>query len=48
MKYQIHMIPKTIRGGEEGLELVEKKSGLSSGNLLGRAQMSEEPRAFLA
>lgn len=48
MKYQIHTIPKTIRGEEEGMKLVEKKSGLSSENLLGRAQMSEEPRAFLA
>lgn len=47
MKYQIHTIPKTIRGEEEGMKLVEKKSGLSSENLLGRAQMSEEPRGFL-
>lgn len=46
MKYQIHMVHKTIRGEEERMELVEKKSGLSSRNLLGRAQMSEEPGVF--
>lgn len=42
MKNQIHPIHKTIRGEEERMELVEKKSGLdSSGNLLGRAQEDE-------
>lgn len=41
MKYQIHPIHKTFRGEEERMELVEKKSGLSSGNLLGRAQEDE-------